>query len=162
MNKRNKVKTLNRSADHRKSMIDNMITSLFLHERIESTHARVRVVRSFAEKMITRAKRNLAAEATPEQKLHNRREIMKDINNTLVVDKLFEDIAKRFEERNGGYTRIYKLVNRSSDNSEMSLLELVVKRDREELKEEARGKRKVKKSPSTATDSKKDKKEKKS
>lgn len=143
-------------------MIDNMITSLFLHERIESTHARVRVVRSFAEKMITRAKRNLAAEATPEQKLHNRREVMKDINNTLVVDKLFEDIAKRFEERNGGYTRIYKLVNRPSDNSEMSLLELVVKRDREELKEEARGKRKVKKTASPTTENKKDKKEKKS
>lgn len=144
MNKRNKVSKLNRNADHRRAMIGNMITSLFMHERIESTHARVKAVRSFAEKMITRAKRNLSPDATSADKLHNRREIMKTINNKMVVDKLFEDIAKRFEERQGGYTRIYKLVNRASDNSEVSLLELVERKDRETLKEEAIAKRKAK------------------
>lgn len=159
MNKRNKVKTLNRSADHRKAMLGNMITSLFMHERIESTHAKVKVARSFAEKMITRAKKNLSPEATPESKLHNRREVMKTIQNTMIVDKLFDDIAQRFTERNGGYTRIYKLVNRPSDNSEMALLELVEKKDREVLKEEARAKRKPKKKATDAPA--KDKKEKK-
>lgn len=158
MNKRNKVSKLNRNADHRRAMIGNMITSLFMHERIESTQARVKAVRSFAEKMITRAKKNLAPSATTEDKLHNRREIMKTIQNPMIVDKLFDDIAPRFAERQGGYTRIYKLVNRASDNSEVALLELVEKKDRDTLKEEARAKRKPK-TKSSATP--KDKKEKK-
>jgi large subunit ribosomal protein L17 len=163
MNKRNKVKTLNRSADHRKAMIQNMVTSLFMHERIESTSAKLKVARSFAEKLITRAKKNLDEATKPEQQLHNRREVMKRINNPMVVDKLFNDIAKRFQERKGGYTRIYRLVNRPSDNSEMGLLELVDKKDRAVLKEEAVAKRKPKKSAAPKADAKgkKPKKEKK-
>jgi large subunit ribosomal protein L17 len=150
MNKRNKVSKLNRNASHRRAMLGNMVTSLFMHERIESTHARVKAVRSFAEKMITRAKKNLLPETDSAAQLHNRREIMRTINNPMIVDKLFDDIAKRFESRAGGYTRIYKLVNRPSDNSEMSLLELVEKKERSELKEEAIAKRKVKVSKTAA------------
>lgn len=128
-------------------MIGNLVTSLFLHERIESTHARAKVVRSFAEKLITRAKKNLQPDITPEKKLHNLREVMRTIHNKMVVDKLFNDIAHRFKDRNGGYTRIYKLVNRLSDNTERSLIELVERKDVETLKEEARAKRKPKKAP---------------
>ncbi|WCL51107.1 50S ribosomal protein L17 [Leptospira sp. GIMC2001] len=163
MNKRNKVKHLNKAADHRNSMINNLVTSFFMHERIESTSAKIKVARSFAEKLITRAKKNLAPDAKPESKLHNRREIMKKITNPMVVDKLIDDIAGRFSERAGGYTRIYKLVNRQSDNSEMSILELVEKKEKAVLKEEAIAKRKPKKAaPAKDSKEKKEKKEKKS
>jgi large subunit ribosomal protein L17 len=148
MNKRNKVKSLNRSNKHRNAMLNNMVTSLFMHERIESTSAKLKVARTFAEKLITRAKKNLAPDAKPESKLHNRREVMKTITNTMVVDKLFEDLAVRYQERKGGYTRILKLVNRPSDNSEMALLELVDKKEQVELKEAAIAKRNVGKTAS--------------
>jgi large subunit ribosomal protein L17 len=140
MNKRNKLKQLNRTSDHRKAMIQNMVTSLFKHERVESTVAKIKVVRSFAEKLISRAKGNIG-DVKPEVALHNKREVMKKIKNRTVVVKLFEDIAPRFKERSGGYTRIYKLVNRPSDNSEMGILELVERKSREQLLQDAIGRR---------------------
>jgi large subunit ribosomal protein L17 len=136
MNKRNAVKHLNRDKAHREAMIANMVTSLFWHERVKTTSAKAKVVRSFAEKLITRAKRNLQEGLTPEVILHNKREVMKIIKNREIVIKLFEDIAKRFEKRNGGYTRILRLVNRPSDNTEIVYLELVEKKSREEVKQE--------------------------
>ncbi|HMV45289.1 MAG TPA: 50S ribosomal protein L17 [Leptospiraceae bacterium] len=134
MNKRNKVKQLNRTHEHRQAMLNNMVTSLFKHERIESTVAKIKVVRSFAEKLISRAKKNIG-EGKQEVALHNKREVMKKIKDRDVVVKLFEDIAPRFSGRNGGYTRIVRLVNRPSDNSEMGILELVDRKSKEELKE---------------------------
>ncbi|MCB1140601.1 MAG: 50S ribosomal protein L17 [Leptospiraceae bacterium] len=134
MNKRNKVKQLNRDSNHRKALINNMVTSLFEHERIESSLAKIKVIRSHAEKLITRAKKNLEG-IEPEKALHNKREVMKKIHDREVVIKLFEDIAPRFQERNGGYTRIYKLVNRASDNTEMGILELTSLKSKEEIKE---------------------------
>ncbi len=138
MNKRNKVSKLNRDYQHRKALLNNMATSLFDHERIESTVAKLKAVRSYAEKIITRAKRNLDLDLSNKdqkaQALHNRREIMKKIKNEVVVRKLLEDIAPRFKDINGGYTRILRLVNRTSDNSEMGILELTVRKTREELK----------------------------
>ncbi len=151
MNKRNKVKSLNRANKHRNAMLNNMVTSLFMHERIESTSAKLKVAKTFAEKLITRAKKNLSPDTKPESKLHNRREVMKTITNPMVVDKLFDDLAVRYQTRQGGYTRIFKLVNRSSDNSEMSLLELVDKKERLELKDEAIAKRKTAKSTDAST-----------
>jgi large subunit ribosomal protein L17 len=160
MNKKNKLKQLNRTSDHRKAMLQNMVTSLFKHERIESTVAKIKVARSFAEKLITRAKGNLG-DIKPEVALHNKREVMKKIKNRVVVVKLFEDIAPRFKDRNGGYTRIYKLVNRPSDNSEMGILELVERKSREQLLEDAKARReslktkraeaKSKRTPATST-----------
>lgn len=142
MNKRNKVKQLNRTADHRNAMINNMVTSLFKHERIESTIAKIKVVRSFAEKLISRAKLNtglnLEDKNDKAKALHNRRLVMKRVHDEDVLRKLFDDIAPRFKEVAGGYTRIYKLVNRASDNSEVGILELVSKKSKEELKEEKR------------------------
>ena len=134
MNKRNKVKQLNRDSNHRRAMINNMVMSLLEHERIESTVTKIKVVRSFAEKLITRAKKNLG-EIQPAEALHNKREVMRKINDRTLVDKLFTEIAPRFKEVNGGYTRIYKLVNRPSDNSEMGILELVNRKSKTELSE---------------------------
>ncbi|MEM7180093.1 MAG: 50S ribosomal protein L17 [Spirochaetota bacterium] len=137
MNKRNKVKKLNRNKAHRKAMINNMILSLLKYERIETTLARAKVVRSFAEKLITRAKKNLSPDTKPEQALHNKREVMKTLKDRDLIVKLFEDIAVRYKERNGGYTRILKLINRASDNSEVALLELVDRKTLQELRAEA-------------------------
>ena len=134
MNKGNKVKQLNRNHEHRSAMLNNMVTSLFKYERIESTVAKIKVVRSFAEKLISKAKKNVG-DVKPEIALHNKREVMKKIKDRDVVVKLFEDIALRFSGRAGGYTRIVRLVNRPSDNSEMGILELVERKSREELKE---------------------------
>ncbi len=140
MNKRVKTAKLNRDASHRKALLQNMVRSLFLHERIESTTAKLKAVRSFAEKLITRAKLNISETAT-EKKLHNQREIMKHIHDRNLVTKLLTDIAPRFQNRNGGYTRIIRLANRQSDNSEMALLELVERKSKEVLKDEAIAKR---------------------
>ncbi|MCB1156408.1 MAG: 50S ribosomal protein L17 [Leptospiraceae bacterium] len=136
MNKRIKLKKLNKNSAHRKAMLKNMVTSLFRYERIETTIARAKVLRSLAEKLITRGKKNLIEGISPEKALHNKREVMKLIGDRDIVVKLFEDLAKRYESRNGGYTRILKLVNRPSDNSEVCLLELVDRKTPEVLKEE--------------------------
>ncbi|EKR72224.1 50S ribosomal protein L17 [Leptospira noguchii] len=143
MNKRNKVKHLNRNKGHRDALINNMITSLFKYERIESTQAKLKVVRSHAEKLITRAKKNLVTDLKPEVQLHNKREVMKRIKDREVVVKLFEDIAKRFETKNGGYTRVLKLVNRISDNSEVGILELTSRKERSTLLKERTEKREI-------------------
>ncbi len=134
MNKRNKLKQLNRDVNHRKALINNMVTSLFEHERIESTLTKIKVIRSHAEKLITRAKKNLEL-SEPGASLHNKREVMKRIHDKEIVNKLFTEIAPRYKEVKGGYTRIYRLVNRPSDNSEMGILELVGKKSKVELKE---------------------------
>ncbi|MCC6274678.1 MAG: 50S ribosomal protein L17 [Leptospiraceae bacterium] len=153
MIKANKVKHLNRNNKHRKAMLDNMLTSLFMHERIESTLAKVKVARGFADKMITKAKNSLG-DVKPEVVLHNKREVMKSIKDRDVVAKLFTDIAPRFQSRAGGYTRILKISNRTSDNSEMAMLELVDRKTRAELIEERIQKRpqKAKKVEVKATD----------
>jgi large subunit ribosomal protein L17 len=93
-----------------------MATSLFLHERIQTTTARAKALRPFAEKLITLARRG---------DLHARRQAARDVQDREVLQKLFGDIAARVGDRAGGYTRILKLGNRHGDNGEMSLIELV-------------------------------------
>lgn len=136
MNKRNAVKKLNRDKAHRKAMINNMVTSLFQSERIKTTAAKAKVVRSFAEKLITIAKKNLKEGLSKEVILSNKREVFRRIKDREVAVKLFEDIAIRFANRNGGYTRIIRLVNRASDNSEVVYLELLEKKSKEQLEQE--------------------------
>ncbi len=143
MNKRNKVKQLNRSADHRKSMIQNMVISLLRHERIESSVAKLKVARSFAEKIITRAKLHieitnstLDEKTKAQKKLHNYRYLSSRINDKELINKLFEDLSSRYATRIGGYTRIIRLVNRQSDNTEMGILELVDRKENHILKQE--------------------------
>ena len=108
----------------------NMVTSLFDHERIITTRARAKALRPYTEKLITRARKNLDPATTDHAKLHNKREIMKVVRDRDIVKKLFEDIAERFKERPGGYTRIIHLPERASDSAQMSIIELVERKDR--------------------------------
>ena len=96
--------------------MQNMATSLFRHERIETTTAKAKELRPFAERLITLGKRG---------DLHARRLAGRSIADRQVLGKLFDDIAPRFTERPGGYTRILKLGNRRGDAAEMALIELV-------------------------------------
>lgn len=168
MNKRNKVKQLNRSADHRKAMIQNMVISLIRHERIESSVAKLKVARSLAERMISRAKKNLEANLSglDEKKrgevvLHNTRYLHSRLGDKATVSKLLNDLAGRYESRVGGYTRIIRLVNRPSDNTAMGILELVDRKTQDELKAEAKSKREASKpTPKKEEKPKKVKKEK--
>ncbi|MCB1175596.1 MAG: 50S ribosomal protein L17 [Leptospiraceae bacterium] len=130
MRKRNGVAQLNKRKSHRDAMLRNMATSLFEHERIVTTRAKSKVLRSYAEKLITRAKQNLVSDAAPENQLHNKREVMSVIRDRGIVVKLFEDIAPRYKEREGGYTRIIHLPARKSDSAPMSIIELVDRKEK--------------------------------
>lgn len=107
---------LGRKPSHRKALHRNMVTSLFKHERIRTTKAKAQAIRRTAEKMITRAKID---------SVHNRRIVAKDVHDKAVLAKLFVEIAPRFKERPGGYTRVLKIGPRPGDAAEMVLLELV-------------------------------------
>jgi large subunit ribosomal protein L17 len=118
MRHRKKGRKLNRTASHRKATLRNMATSLFRHERIETTEAKAKELRPFAERMVTLAKRG---------DLHARRQAARQISDRQVLGKLFDDIGPRFAERQGGYTRILKLGARRGDAAEMALIELTDK-----------------------------------
>jgi len=113
---RNKGRQLSRTATHRKATLRNLATSLFRHERIETTTAKAKELRPFAERLITLARRG---------DVHSRRLAGRKIQDRQVLGKLFDDIAPRYAERPGGYTRILKVGNRKGDAAEMSLIELV-------------------------------------
>ena len=116
MRHRKKGKELSRTATHRKALLRNLATSLFRHERIETTTAKAKELRPYAERLITLARRG---------DVHSRRLAGRKIQDREVLGKLFKDIAPRFGERPGGYTRILKLGHRKGDAAEMSLIELV-------------------------------------
>jgi len=128
-------KRLNRSSGHRKALRRNLVTALFYHERIETTEAKAKAIRGQAEKLITLAKRGLVAEREdPSRGVHARRLAAGRLNRWVtepdgtvvdVLERLFEDIAPRYMDRPGGYTRIYKLGPRKGDAAPMVLLELV-------------------------------------
>ncbi|MDR1867883.1 MAG: 50S ribosomal protein L17 [Treponema sp.] len=107
---------LERMAAHRKALHRNMVTSLFRYERIKTTKEKAAAVRRTAEKLITRAKID---------SVHNRRIASSRLFDEEIVAKLFTNIGVRMKERNGGYTRILKLGQRSGDAAEVVLLELV-------------------------------------
>jgi large subunit ribosomal protein L17 len=125
---------LNMMPAHRKATIRNMMTVLFRHESITTTHAKALEVRRFAEKEITRAK---------EDSVHNRRMVARKIWDQEILAKLFTDIAPRFKERSGGYTRIVRLGERKLDAADMVVLELVERKEDEKKAE--REKRKAEK-----------------
>ncbi len=126
MRHKNKVRQLGRTHSHRKAMFENMVTSLFEHERIVTTKQKGKELKNISEKLITRAKHNIEIpEAEWEKKLHNKREVLKVIKNRDIVSKLFDDIALRFKDRKGGYTRMYLLGVRQGDAAEMAIVELV-------------------------------------
>ncbi|MEE1940555.1 50S ribosomal protein L17 [Streptomyces sp. TRM 70361] len=116
MPKPTKGARLGGSAAHQKAMLANLATSLFEHGRITTTEAKARRLRPVAERLITKAKKG---------DLHNRRQVMRSILDKSVVHTLFTEIAPRYENRPGGYTRITKIGNRRGDNAPMAVIELV-------------------------------------
>ncbi|WP_425445956.1 50S ribosomal protein L17 [Dethiothermospora halolimnae] len=111
-----KRRKLGRPTDQRKAMLRNLVTSFLKNGKIETTVTRAKETRRIAEKMITLAKRG---------DLHARRQVLSYVYDETVVKNLFDEIAPKYEERNGGYTRILKLGPRRGDGSEMAILELV-------------------------------------
>ncbi len=109
---------LGRITPHRIALLRNLATALFDKERIRTTLPKAKEVRSFAEKLITLARRE-------EDRLHARRQVARDIQNPVVVKKLFDTLGARFATRPGGYTRILRLGPRHGDGAEMAYLELV-------------------------------------
>lgn len=104
------------SAAHEKLLLNNLAKSLFEHGRITTTEAKARRLRPVAERFITKAKKG---------DIHNRRLVLQSITDKGVVHTLFTEIAPRYENRPGGYTRITKIGNRRGDNAPMAVIELV-------------------------------------
>ena len=114
---------LSRDKDERRALRRILIKQLFEHERIQTTRTKAEAVRGHAERLITLAKRgNAAGDA---QMVHARRLAAARLSDADAVKKLFDDIAKRYENRPGGYTRMLKLGPRYGDSAEMVILELV-------------------------------------
>ena len=107
---------LGRPTDQRKAMLRNLVTSFLKHGKIETTETRAKETKNLAEKMITLAKRG---------DLHARRQVLSFVTEEEVVKNLFDNIAPKYAERNGGYTRIYKVGPRRGDGAEVVILELV-------------------------------------
>ena len=110
------TRKLNLPTDQRRALLRNLVTSFWEHGRIETTITRAKETQSMAEKMITLGKTNT---------LHSRRQALAYITNEDVVTKVFSEIAPKYAERNGGYTRIIKKGPRRGDAAEMVILELV-------------------------------------
>jgi large subunit ribosomal protein L17 len=122
---------LNRNASHRLAMWRNMTTSLIVHERIKTTDEKAKELRGFVEKMITLAKKaralgdGKADKQVAVRQLHLRRQALSFVRDQDAVSKLFEQLAARFADRPGGYTRIIKVGTRIGDNARLSLIELL-------------------------------------
>ncbi len=109
-------KKLGRDASHRRALYANLTGALITHGRIETTEAKAKAVRPYAEKLVTLGKRG---------DLHARRQAMAELRSNDVVHHLFSEVAPRFAERPGGYTRIVKLSPRQGDAAPMAFLEFV-------------------------------------
>ena len=116
MRHRARARKFGRSSSHRLAMYRNMVTSLLEHGRVETTDAKAKEVRRIAERMITLGKRGT---------LHARRRALRVIRSREVAARVFGDLAERFRERPGGYTRVLKLRRRVGDAAQLSILELV-------------------------------------
>jgi len=110
------TRKLGRTSDHRKAMLRAMVTYLLENGKIETTVTRAKEVRSMAEKMITTAKTN---------DLHSKRQVLAYVTKEDVVKNLFDEIAPKYADRNGGYTRIIKIGPRRGDAAEMAIISLV-------------------------------------
>ncbi len=116
MRHRKDHRKLNRTGSHRRAMLRNLVTSLLEHEAVRTTDAKAKEVRRIAEKMITLGKRGT---------LHARRQALQTIRSKDVTAKLFSELADRYRERPGGYTRVVKLGQRAGDAAPMAIIELV-------------------------------------
>ncbi len=116
MRHQKKTVKLGRTAEHRKALLANQVCSLIEHQRIKTTLAKAKAVRPLAEKMVTLGRKN---------SLHARRTALSVLRHKESVKKLFDQIAPRTAERNGGYTRIIRLGQRKSDSAPMAFIEWV-------------------------------------
>ena len=119
-------KKLGRTSDQRKAMLRDLATSLIVSERIETTEARAKEVRSVVEKLITLGKKgDLASRRNAAKTLRNVEILNEDDSTQTALQKLFGEIAERYSERQGGYTRILKVGPRRGDGAESVIIELV-------------------------------------
>ena len=116
MRHQKKTIKLGRTAEHRKALLANQVYSLIEHQRIKTTLAKAKAVRPLAERMVTLGKNG---------SIHARRTALATLRQKNAVKKLFDDIAPKSAERNGGYTRIVKLGQRKSDSASMAFIEWV-------------------------------------
>lgn len=110
------TKSLGRRAEHRNSMLQNLTVALLKNERIQTTQAKAKVARGMVEEIITKAKNGT---------LHDRRLVLAKLTDETAVRKAFSELAGRYADRPGGYTRMYKLAPRKGDAAAMAMLELV-------------------------------------
>jgi large subunit ribosomal protein L17 len=144
MRHQKKTVKLGRTAEHRKALLANQVCSLIEHQRIKTTLAKAKAVRPLAERMVTLGKNG---------SIHARRTALATLRQKGAVRKLFDDIAPRSAERNGGYTRIVKLGQRKSDSAPMAFIEWVdVEKVVEEKPAEKKSKRKEAEVKSTETE----------
>ena len=127
---------LSRTSAHRKAMLRNLVTSLLDHERVETTDAKAKELRRIADRMITLGKRG---------DLHARRQALSVIRKRETTAKLFDELAERFRERPGGYTRVLKTRRRPGDAAPMSIVELVEAMEAPEPEKKATKKKATKK-----------------
>src|SRR4030095_14187601 len=144
MRHQKKTVKLGRTAEHRKALLANQVCSLIEHQRIKTTLAKAKAVRPLAERMVTLGKNG---------SLHPRRTPLARVRQANAAEKLFDDIAPRSSERNGGYTRIVKLGQRKSDSASMAFIEWVdmaevveekLQKEKKEKRKEAKPKQKEK------------------
>ncbi len=120
MRHRKAHRKLGRPSSHRLMMLRNMVTDLFRHERIETTFAKAKELRSFAEKLITLGKQG---------DLNAKREVLRYVMDKAVMRKLFNEIAPRYKDREGGYIRIYRTGYRKGDGALLCIVELIPKEE---------------------------------
>ena len=116
MRHRKKVIKLGRKTAHRKAMLSNMASSLIEHKRINTSLTKAKALKVFIEPLITKSKTD---------NTHNRRICFSKLRNKVAVQTLFDEVAKKIDNRPGGYTRIIKLGNRMGDDASMSMIEFV-------------------------------------
>ncbi|MEO8679725.1 MAG: 50S ribosomal protein L17 [Vicinamibacterales bacterium] len=125
MRHRNAHRKLGRDTSHRTALLRNQAEALLRHERIETTVPKAKELRPYVERLITIAKRGVKANDPKGVSLSARRLVMRDVLNETVVTKLFDELAPRFADRPGGYTRILKLGHRRGDAAEIAQIELI-------------------------------------
>ena len=116
MRHRAKGRQLSRTSSHKRTLLRNLATSLFRHDRVVTTEAKAKELRPFAERLITLARRG---------DLHARRLVERRLKDREVTHKLFKDLGPRFASRPGGYTRIVKLGHRAGDGADVARIELL-------------------------------------
>ena len=138
---------LGRITPHRNALLRNLATALFERERIRTTLPKAKELRPFAERLITLAKREV-------DRLHARRLVLRDIQDTTIVKKLFDSLGARYATRPGGYTRILRLGPRRGDGAEMAIVELLGSEYKPKSKDEKGKKDKTAEAPKARAEKK--------